>query len=302
LVAGCEEPFTPKGPYSDTLVVYGILTNRSDTQYVRVYSTYNPPGVNPLGQTADIVLRGAGITVKGDAGSFQFQEQSTPRADKTRYTDDLLVYASYPFSLEAGKTYNLNVSTSEMGGVSAAVTVPKRGRIQFLNAYILNGGGSGDENIVIYGWIRELTYGVMMRLYLIYDVLEGNTWIQRQEEIPVVDFSNVDFYPVLRRRQTSGIVPDKEQNETFVFIKTTYFDKLGAILGRYPVGGVHIKRALVVLTQVDKDLYAYSKRVNGFEDPFSIRTDLPDYSNISGGHGIFGALVEDSVVVEITNW
>ena len=63
-----------------------------------------------------------------------------------------------------------------------------------------------------------------------------------------------------------------------------------------------MKRALVVLTQVDEDLYAYSKRVNGFEDPFSIRTDLPDYSNISGGHGIFGALVEDSVFVELTAW
>ena len=307
LVAGCEDPFTSKGPYSDKLVVYGILTNRSDTQYVRVYSTYNPPGVTPLGQTADIVPRGANVAVKGEAGSFQFQEKTTPRVDKSRYTDDLLVYASYPFSLEAGKTYSLNVSTREMGAVSAAVTVPRRGRIQFLNSYILNGGGSGDENIVIYGWIRELTYGVMMRLYLIYDVLEGNTWIKRQEEIPVVvspnnDGSKVDFYPVLRRRQTSGIIPGKEQNETFVFIKTTYFDKLGAILSRYPVGGVHMKRALVVLTQVDEDLYAYSKRVNGFEDPFSIRTDLPDYSNISGGHGIFGALVEDSVFVELTAW
>jgi hypothetical protein len=147
----------------------------------------------------------------------------------------------------------------------------------------------------------------MMRLYLFYDVREGNTWIGHQEEIPVVDFANDDgskiyFYPMLRRRQTSGLIQDKEENETFVFSKTTYFDKLGAILSRYPVGGVDIKRALVVLTQVDRDLYAYSKRVNGFEDPFSIRTDLPDYGNISGGHGIFGALVEDSVFVEITNW
>jgi hypothetical protein len=307
LVAGCEGPFTPKGPYSDKLVVYGILTNRSDTQYVRVYSTYNPPGVNPLGQTADNVLRGASIVVKGEAGSFQFQEKTTPRVDKSRYTDDLLVYASYPFSLTAGKTYNLNVSTREMGGVSAAVTVPNRGRIQFLNAYILNGGGSDDENLVIYGWIRELTYGVMMQLHLFYDVLEGNSWVTHRQEMPAarvvfLDGSRVYFFPVMRRRQTSGIIKDKEENEMFVFDKKAYFEKVGEILSRYPVGTVHIKRALVVLTQVDRDLYAYSKRVNGWEDPFSIRTDLPDYSNISGGHGIFGALVEDSVFVEITAW
>lgn len=306
-VAGCNHPFSPKGPYSDNLVVYGILTNRSDTQYVRVYSSYNPPGINPLAQTSDNALRGAGVVVTGGAAPFQFLEKTTPRLDKSRYTDDILVYASYPFPIEAGKTYDLSVTTKDFGGITATVIVPKRGRIQFLNAYVLNGGGNEDENIVVYGWIRELTYGVMMQLHLFYDVLEGNSWVTHRQEMPSVrvvflDGSKVYFFPVMRRRQTSGIIKDKEENEMFVFDKKAYFEKIGEILSPYPVGTVHIKRALVVFTQIDRDLYAYSKRVNGFEDPFSIRTDLPDYTNISGGHGIFGAMVDDSSSVEITAW
>ena len=116
------------------------------------------------------------------------------------------------------------------------------------------------------------------------------------------DGTRVYYYPVMRRRITSGLVTDKEESEMFVFDKKAYFDKIGEILSSHPVGTVHIKYALAVLTQVDRDLYAYSKTVNGFEDPFSIRTDLPDYTNISGGHGIFGAMVDDSVTVDITAW
>ncbi len=307
IIAGCNHPFSPKGPYTDNLVVYGILTNRSDTQYVRLYSTYNPPGVNPLAQTSENALGGATVVVTGGAGPFQYLEKITPRLDRSRYTDDILTYASYPFPIETGKTYGLNVTTKDFGGVAATVTVPKRGRIQFLNAYILNGGGTEDENIVVYGWIRELTYGVMMQLHLFYDVLEGNSWVAHRQEMPsvrsvYVDGSKVYFFPVMRRRLTSGIIKDKEENEMFVFDRKAYFAKLGGILGRYPLGTVQIRRALAVLTQVDRDLYAYSKRVNGFEDPFSIRTDLPDYTNISGGHGIFGAMVDDSATVEITAW
>ncbi len=307
IIAGCNHPFSPKGPYTDNLVVYGILTNRSDTQYVRLYSTYNPPGVNPLAQTSDNAFGGATVVVTGGAGPFQYLEKMTPRLDKSRYTDDILAYASYPFPIETGKTYGLSVTAKDFGGVAATVTVPKRGRIQFLNAYVLNGGGTEDENIVAYGWIRELTYGVMMQLHLFYDVLEGNSWVAHRQEIPSVrsvylDGSKVYFFPVMRRRLTSGIIKDKEENEMFVFDKKAYFEKVGEILSRYPLGTVRIRRALAVLTQVDRDLYAYSKRVNGFEDPFSIRTDLPDYTNISGGHGVFGAMVDDSATVEITAW
>ncbi|MCX6133413.1 MAG: DUF4249 family protein [Ignavibacteriales bacterium] len=307
ITAGCNSPFSPKGNYEDRLVVYGVLTNRSDTQYVRVYSTYNPPGVDPAAQTSDNGLSGAGVVVTSGAGAFQFRENTTPRLDKSRYSDDIIAYASYPFPIEPGKTYGLSVTTKTSGAVTATVVMPKRARIQFLNAYILNGGGNEDENIVVFGWIRELTYGVMMQLHLFYDVLEGNSWVRHREEMPAVrlvfgDGSKAYNFPVLRRRVTSGLIRDKEESEMFVFSKNAYFEKVGEILTRYPAGTVHIKQALIVLTQVDKDLYAYSKRVNGFEDPYSIRTDLPDHTNISGGHGIFGAMVDDSAFVEITAW
>ncbi len=304
MCVGCEHAFTPKGPYSDKAVVYCVLSNRSDTQYVRVYTTYDPPQFDPLAHTTDNVVRGADVIITGGALPSRFQEKLVPRVDTSRYHDNIAMYASYPFHLEPATTYSLSVVSLETGSVTARVTVPRKGRIQILNAYVLNGGGTESENIVVYGWIRELTYGILMRLYLIYDVLEGNVWVQHQEEMPVSmvkydDGSEIVFYPELNRRQTSALVPDKEMNEMVVFSRAAYFERLGAIYDRNPFGAVHVKRALVILTQAERNLYTYVKVVNGFQDAYSIRTDEPDYTNIVGGHGIFGAMVEDSLSVDL---
>jgi hypothetical protein len=305
VTVGCDQPFNVKAPYVERLVVFGFLTNRTDTQYVRVYTTYDPARSNPASDTVDTVVRDADVVVSGANGDVHFTGVTIPREDKSRYHDDLLVYEAHPFVLETGRTYALRVFDAAGGSATSSVTVPKQGRIQILNSYVLSGGGNSGENIVVYGWIRELTYGLIIRLFLIYDTVEGGVTVQHQEEMPTSvtlddDGAETYYYPVLRRRTTSGIIVDKEENETTVFSSFAYFHKLGDLYARYPAGSVHVKRALVVLSQVDQNLFTYWKLVNGFEDPYSIREDQPDYTNIQGGRGIFGALVEDSLTVQLT--
>jgi hypothetical protein len=58
-------------------------------------------------------------------------------------------------------------------------------------------------------------------------------------------------------------------------------------------------RAILTVTVVDRHLYTYYFLVNGFFDPYTVRTDLPDYSNVRGGVGLVGAYAVDSVVVPL---
>jgi hypothetical protein len=236
---------------------------------------------------------------------FTFRQGTVPRTDKSRYQDDIVTYVSSPFSIEPGKTYGLTVTSREYGTATSSVTVPKQGRVQILNPYLLSDRGGENENIVIFGWIRELTYGVLTRLYLIYEALEGDTWVRHTDEIPssmaqYADGTKEFFFPRIRRRETRGIVIDKEVNETFVFMRVAYFDRLGDLYARYPAGRLRLKYGLIMLTQVDQNFYTYSKVANGFEDPYSIRNDAPDFTNISGGRGLFGAMVEDSLLVDLS--
>lgn len=305
LGVGCEGPFTPKGPYQDRMVVYGILSNRADSQFVRVYTTYNPSGFDPLTVSKETMVLDADVKVTEASKLFTFRKGTMPRTDKSRYQDDIVAYVSSPFSIEPGKTYSLTVTSPLYGTATSSVTVPKRGRIQMLNPYVLSGRGSEGENLVIYGWIRELTYGVLARLYLIYETLEGDTWVLHTDEMPQAmvqyeDGTKEFFYPRLNRRVTRGIVKDKEVNETFVFSRISYLDRLGDLYARFPAGRLRLKYGLIILTQVDQSFYTYSKVANGFEDPYSIRNDAPDFTNISGGRGVFGAMVEDSLLVDLS--
>ncbi len=305
LLMGCDKPFTPKSTYEDKMVVYGILSNRSDSQFVRIYTTYDPTGFNPLTHSEDVMVRGAEVTVTGSAQPFLFREGLVQRIDKSRYKDDIVTYVSHPLQLQLGSSYNLSVSSTRYGTVTSSVVVPKRGRVSILNAYVLRGQGDEDENIIVYGWIRELTYGVLARLYISYELLEGQSWIRHSEEIPLSraesgDGTTVLKYPTVRRRATNAIVVDKEMNETFVFLRKMYFMIEGSIYSRHPAGAVRATKALAVVTQVDQNLYTYLKVANYFDDPYSMRTDAPDFTNIAGGRGVFGAMVEDSLWVDLS--
>jgi hypothetical protein len=55
------------------------------------------------------------------------------------------------------------------------------------------------------------------------------------------------------------------------------------------------------LFSIDDNLYNYLSTVNGFNDPISVRLDIPNYTNIQNGHGIFGAIIKDSLTQNIPN-
>ncbi len=65
----------------------------------------------------------------------------------------------------------------------------------------------------------------------------------------------------------------------------------------YP--GARIIRAIFVLTQIDDALYNFYYVGNGPPDPTTIRLDVPDYTNVAGGLGVFGSLATASTEYQL---
>ena len=95
-------------------------------------------------------------------------------------------------------------------------------------------------------------------------------------------------YPTLERVQGSQYA--------VAFMVGAYRWALKDIVARHFPNQVIFKQARFQMTQLDENLYKYNKTVNSFEDKGSIRLDQPDFSNISGAVGMFGACAVDSVV------
>jgi hypothetical protein len=53
------------------------------------------------------------------------------------------------------------------------------------------------------------------------------------------------------------------------------------------------------LYEIDKNLYNYYSIANNFQDEYSIRVDMPDYTSIKGAYGVFGGISVDSVSIPL---
>lgn len=295
--AGCNESFEPKGPYEQKLAVYSILSNRSDSLFVRVYSSYNPSGHNPLDNTVDTDLQGARVAVSNDSVSYVLAGVVIPRTDKSRYLTNIYGYLAQPFQFQNGKTYTLSV-TSSAAIASASVTTPGPGQVEANNGFILKAPEKYTDDISAKVRLSPVTHGYLLRLYIEFDAVVGSRTIHVRTEVPKAirsgaEASSVYDYPMLVRRITDRIVV----YEIVYFSLDAYRAFLLDQVTNY--GEIKLTSATFVLTQVESNLYKYYNLANGFLDEFSIRSDLPDFSNITGGFGVFGAMRDDSVVVDL---
>jgi hypothetical protein len=305
LLVACEDSFTPKGPYTDKMVVYAILSTQTDTQYVRLYTTYNPQGFNPYENSIDKAIHDATVTVTLGASSTEYRDTLVERYNKARYKDDIGAYVAYPFRAQPGKSYNLAVESQSYGSVTASLAVPDRGRLQVSNKYVLRGEGDKNENLVVFVWVRYATRGYLVRYYFDFDVLQGGVWVRRRAEIPsgvvVIDNDHKIYdYPKLQKRITTPGSVVKEEQEAVYFSRRALELALADLYAQYTYSGMRVKGAWFVLTQVEQNLYNYYMVSNGFQDAYSIRTDVPNWTNIKGGNGVFGAFVEDSLYVDLS--
>jgi hypothetical protein len=307
LIGGCENSFNPKGPYADHMVVYSILSAQSDTQYVRLYTTYNPSGYNPLEDTIDNVVRGALVSVSEGGTTAKYRDTVITRFDKSRYKDDLGVYVAFPFHVLPGKSYNLSIASAKYGTVTASLAVPDRGKVEVINRYVLKGQGDRNEDLAVIGWLRYDARGFLIRYYLAYEVLEGSTWMSRWTEMPSsvsiwMDTTKKYEYPRLQRRTVPPVDRVKEMSELVHMSRNAYELKSSEVRSQYSADRIRIKGVWFVLTQVEQNLYTYYAIANAFQDEHSIRLDMPDWTNIQGGYGVFGGFVEDSLYVSFSDF
>ncbi len=295
--AGCEQSFDPKGPYQKRLVVYSILTSRSDSQFVRIYTSYNPSGFDPLQVTTDTYIRNAQVKIADDSVECHLQGIVIPRSDKSRYTSDVFAYVGYPFPLRPNKSYTLTITSADGNAVATAV-MPGNGRVDANNPYVLKAPEKYDEPISARVWLSSVTLGYLLRLYLEFDASVGSGMVHVRTEVPQSIITNGDLgtqlvYPRMVRR----IMDYSVVYEVVYFDLDAYkyfFDQLKA-----QYADMRLTSATYILTQMEPNLYKYFNIANGFQDEFSIRTDLPDFSSIEGGFGVFGAMADDSVVVDL---
>lgn len=310
LLSGCDDSINPAAPFETRVVVYSVLNTLSDTQFVRLYTTYNPPHYDPSANKEEQTISDAGVTVSDGATSYSFQFTLIPRPDTSRYNTTLGLYSAFPFRPVANRQYTLNISTS-FGVLTATTTIPGEGRISCFTINELQQPDryAGALNPVTAEYIlSDLTKARLVRFYVVYTTENPNEeGKEKYEEVPsfvrIID-KNYDIVqkifpspgrrtaPLTRRGQTfynSMNYPFPAYNETLYQILRNNFN-------------VRFKRAVFFLIQFDEAWYKHYATGNLFQDKLGVRLDPPDYTNIQGGWGLFGSFRVDSTVVELPEY
>jgi hypothetical protein len=203
--------------------------------------------------------------------------------------------------------------------VTAATAVPGTGLISVVNAFVLSDPfNTPVESYGVSAALAPEAKAFLVRFYVDYlSPLPGGGYKSKRFEVPVAIFKvpvrisylrerTTEFYPQPVRRSTPANPPGGtnfwggyiRSEEQYVYTTEAYVKKLRSL---YESEGydVTFSRAVFYLMQFDGPLWNYWNVSNGFHDRYSIRIDDPEYTNITGGAGVFGSVVVDSTVLPL---
>jgi hypothetical protein len=282
------------------MVVYCVLTTESDTQYVRVYSTYDPPDNDPAKNLEDHPVTDATVTISSDSALYQFHQIVVERADTSRYASDITAYVSYPFKPARGTTYKLTVSSPSLGTATAVSTVPGIAQVSLVNSFCLRDPYHyGTWDYGVQAVLSPQAKGFLAQAYVEYLASTPQGWQLKRRQIPtaMIVISKYRgtwefFYPKVRRRASYNV--GYQEGEVFSVLQWIKF--LENVIWFSDGDGVQFQDVVAKLIQFDQHLYDSYSVANLFRDPYSVRIDEADYTNISGGVGLFGSEAVDSAL------
>lgn len=302
LAGGCETDFDPRGAFLDRLVVYAVLTPINQEHYVRLSSTYDPPGFNPLDFVQNIQVSTATVSIAVDTTVIALRDTVVSRDDLGRYTDSISAFVASPLTIQRGKNYILTVNSPTYGVLIGSTLVPKAGQIEIDNdsRFSLTSPAAATRDILISAIPYASAEGHMVRVFIEYELPVANPGVIVTAEVPleITDYRDCTTYsaayPRARRRELNS------SREIWRFALENYRRILIRILKENEGMIIAFKRIYVELVQTDEHLYKYYSVVNGFQDQFSIRVDQPNYTNIQRGLGVFGSFTSDTTIVSST--
>ncbi len=297
----CDDSFDPRGTMENRLVLYAILSPATDTVLIRLQATYDPPSSDPLSHRTEPTLTPTSQLL-WSGGSAALTDTVLPHPDPVRYTNGMHVLKTSPLRVVRGRSYVVQVDVPGFPRAEATTRVPGAAPFSFRNEDVLIHPTSYEDlDIDLLIDLPVEAYGYWPRLFLEYEVHSADTLLERVE-VPFELETSVDgvepVYATLQGASTSAFrtVPSQE---VFTYAQDAYLYAIAHVRERYAAGTVRFRRVILYLTIVDEHLYKYYYIVHGFFDPYSVRTDEPDYSNVAGGAGVVGSYTLDSLAISL---
>jgi hypothetical protein len=276
---GCDNGFDIVAEYEEQLVVFLVLDNRADKQIIKVQKLQNSYGIPVLEKLIE-PLSVRIVHPLGYSKTFKDTVIDAVSNFNTLYIDSL--------NLTSG-TYRLFVNAIDSLYTWSNITVGTEPKVIV---------SQDNKGYTVYVSTLHSIRGAHIKPYLLYTVKQNSEFIEKNIEVPnAINIHKNDTIEVF-----SGLVKFAGNEKVSYHLKLSHTsvqymrDKLTNYYGAQNVQFNNIK---FIAYTYDWNLFEYLNANEGYSDNYSVRLDKPNYTNIIGGMGIFGAVLVDSTIVKI---
>lgn len=298
-IASCKDDFNPFGEMKQRYILNCVI--RSDTSYqvLTLTHSYSSADFNPYSNTADEAIKGAVIKLwEGSDKVTSFSDTTIARDPASLYKTPYTIYHARAIQPEAGTQLFLEATLPSGKKLTASGTVPQKP--VFIK---LGQGGEEDtivppvsKNYVRSQWGRFVgSKGTVYlpRMYIVYKVPVNGVEVRKIKFVPkeylisngveYAEYPGMSYYPwlaidmsVIERCLTEISAGDSNKE-------------------KYKIYSI-----VVDVLSLDNNLSTYYNATNKNNDPYSIRPLEAEYTNITGGYGVFGISCLASTIIDIS--
>ena len=278
LFQSCNSPFQVKQDYSPRLVLYGIAFRGDSVLSIRVETNSETPSPDSTGPKEIAGLNG---TLENLQTGIE-EQFSTYFRSGTNLLEGVV-------NLSPKSTITVRAGAEGYPACTATLTILDQAIIYpaYWTTAVLRGPATDlqDPQFTIYP--SALTAAIRVTLHLRY---HGTSSDGKKVD------GDVAVNPSYQTDTTSYFLKIGGEITAVEFPVSVYSDSFAVARGMIKTGVI---TAVVELTQIDAPLYNFYSVSNGFNDPFTMRTERPLYTNVRAGLGFVGSASRDSLSIRV---
>ena len=285
----CNENFNPKAPFIEQYVLNCIIRGDSVAQVALLGKTYDVNGYDPSTNSVDPSVTGALIYIKCHGKIYQMRDSSIARTDTSQYKGPVKFYYSNSFLPGTNDTVEITAIPKDGVILNSKTTVPNSVSFDRSPVYI-----KGDEAALDLTWVESDGGDFFLpRLKIVYSKRNEIPQVIHTLEVPVsYNYSGNLITP---------IYPGVSAARGLEYQRSILDDYMTKVSAGDDMENYQFYDLEFDLLIFDQFLSGYISTTNGFLDNLSIRLDEPNYTNITGGLGIFGAYMLNKTSISLSD-
>lgn len=290
-VITCNDSVNPNAEFRERNVLTGIINADANLFVVTLSRSYKIEGLDPLENTVDPAIHGADVKIWFDDKVRQLVEDTTGRIDKSRYNSDVSFY------------FNEDVNPRPGSFIEIEALLPNglllKSRTQVPDSLKRSDFPDSDKNVIaqsdelFISWLNKPNIFYHPRLYIRYYYKKSNNAGLLKKEIPF-EYVNEGG------KQIPVYAKPSLKNNYSISMENVSKAMEDISEGNPEKGDYFIVRIDLEVMTYDEKLSAYFSSTSSFLSDFTILVNQPDYGNIEGGYGIFGAYGVSKLKIDVS--